>query len=378
MRTFQLKDGEDTLTLDDMGSVWLADATIGNWTTNGQNQIVIARTAGGESAIDVGWLFNSDNHICLEQEGKTVFDFNGDEPTQPGFRVDSAVLFVKPDSERPFEISIRPAWDLTDQHGLAMTVNGKTSTIDGVISDRNSAFRFHFVDKLEVIEKFTLTFKGEWRNEPSGEDPGSVIYEYDIADSTTKGQFKLPNKLVIDNNSHVLAYNYDKNGRTRSIQLVGQFAFNQFELSYAIERKSSAEGQSTTLKFDVDVTGATSSGKLTFALKNQNGEVSSTTLTIAGTYSAKFKNGFLTMAFGFHQQTVGGTVTTRELVFGGQLEHVGGATFSWEFTMASGLASISVAADQIQLGEVTASTAVTIKMKGGQVQGVQALLGISF
>jgi hypothetical protein len=291
--------------------------------------------------------------------------------------VDSAVLFIKPDSDRPFEFSIRPQWALTQSHDLAVTVNGKQSVIGGVISDRNSAFRFNFVDKLEVIEKFSLLFKGEWRQDAASGDPARLVYEYDIADCP-KGRFELPNKLSIDNNSNVLAYSYKKEGRTRSVQLVGQFQYNNFELSYGIERKSSAEGRSTTLKFAVDVTGATSDGKVTFELKKQDGLSSGTTLAIDGNYSARFDDGTLTLAFGFRQQTAAGTVAVRELTFGGQLQQKGGTAFTWELAMGGGVTNIAIAANQIRLGPVTADTKVKVAIQGGSVQGVQMLLGLSF
>jgi len=384
MATFTLKDGSDTLTLDDAGAVARAGAPIGRWTVNAGNQIVINKTAGTPSTIAVGWAFDGNNHLTVSQGGTKAFDFNADGPTLPGFRTDSAVLFVKPNSDQPFEFALRPTWDLSATHDLQMTVNGTTSVIDGVISDRASAFRFRFVDKLDVLETFTLLFKGEWLNEPTGDDPGAVVFSYDIAPEdaahpATKGTFKLPNKLVIDNDFNVLAYTYQKGGRTRSVQLVGQFTLDHLELSYAIERKTAAEGSSTTLKFAVDVTGATSSGNVTFALKKTtNGAVTATTLTMGGAYTARFRNGVLTLGFAFSQQTATGMPAARELTFQGSLVHKGGTTFEWALSVVGGSTTISVAADQIRLGPVTAQSAVKITMQNGQVQAVQALLGVSF
>lgn len=383
MARFNLKDGADTLELDDNGLVSKAGAAIGTWSANAANQIVINKTAGGQTAIAVDWAFDRNNHLTVSQSATQIFDFNADGPILPGIRTENAVLFIKPDSEKTFEFSLRPTWNITATHDLEMTVNGKASVIDGVISDRTGAFRFRFVDKLNVIETFTLLFKGEWHNEPTGDNPGAVVFTYDIApvDAThalTKGTFALPNALVVDNNFNVLSYNYQKEGRTKSIQLVGQFSLNNFELSYAIERKSSSEGQSTTLRFEVDVTGATSAGRVTFALKKTSGAVTSTTFAIGGAYSAKFKDGVLTIGFSFQQQTVAGTTTSRALTFTGSLVHKGGTTFDWELVLAGGKTTISIAADQIRLGPVTASSAVTVTLQGGDVRAVQALLGFSF
>jgi hypothetical protein len=356
-----------------------AGAAFGTWNTNGSNQIVVTKTAGGTTTLDVDWRFDDDNHLCIDQGGAQVFDINGDGATKPEFRVDRAELFIKPVDTSPFEFSLHPTWDLTEQHDLKMVVNGKSSTIDGVINDRNSAFRFRFVDKLDPIETFTLLFRGAWKNSPDPEHPAGVVYEYEIAGAAAPGVFTLPNKLVVDNNSLVLAYNYDKDGRTQSIQLVGQFSFNNFELNFGIERKTAAEGTSTTLKFDVDVKGKSADGKIIFALKRTDtGATTTTELSIGGAFTARFKNGVLTVGLAFSQRTINGTIASRELMFTGKLVHKGGAEFTWELKAANGSTTITIAANQIKLGAVTASTMITLKMKGGELKGVRAMFGVSF
>jgi hypothetical protein len=379
MRTFNLMDGTVKLTLDEAGTVTKAGAAFGAWTTNAKNQIVVTKAGGGDTLLDVDWRFDANNHLCIDQAGARVFDLNGDGASKPGFRLARAVLFVKPVDDSPFEFSLRPEWALTPQHDLQMTVNGKASIIDGVINDRNSAFRFRFVDKLDVIETFTLIFEGAWKNSPDPATPAAVIYEFAIDGSATPGIFTLPNALVVDNSSMALAYNYDKDGRTQSIQLVGQFSFNNFELNYAIERKTAAEGTSTTLRFDVDVKGKSADGKVVFALKRTDtGAVTTTELAVGGAFTARFKSGVLTVGLAFAQRTINGTVASRELMFTGKLVHKGGTEFIWELKSANGLTSISIAATQIKLGAVTASTQVTIKMKGGETKGVRAMFGVSF
>jgi hypothetical protein len=379
MRTFDLMSGTGTLTLNDAGQVTRAGAAFGTWSTNDKNQIVVSETGGGTAAIDVEWRFDGQNHLCIDQGGALAFDVNGDNTSKPELRLDRAVLFVKPVESAGFEFSLHPTWDLTATHDLAMTVNGKTSTIDGVINDRNSAFRFRFVDKMEVIETFSLAFKGVWRNSPDPAQPAGVIYEYEIDGSAAPGVFALPNQLVVDNNTLVLAYNYDKDGRTQSTQLVGNFSLDVFELNFTIERKSAAEGTSTTLKFDVDVKGQSVDGKVTFALKRTDtGAVTTTELAIGGKFTARFKSGVLTIGLLFSQRTIGGTVASKELMFTGTLVHRGGTTFMWELKAGTGSTAITIAADHVQLGAVAASTKVTLQTSGGETKAVQALFGISF
>jgi hypothetical protein len=379
MRTFELKRGADTLTLDDGGQVTKAEEAFGTWRTNEKNQIVVSETGGASTAIDVDWTFDANNHLCIGHGGKKVFDVNGDMASTPQFRLDRAVLVVKPVDTAPFEFSIRPTWALSPTHDLVMTVNGKSSTIDGVINDRNSAFRFRFVDKLEVIETFSLFFKGVWQQSPDPERPAGVEYVYEIDGSPAPGVFKLPNQLVVDNNSLVLAYKYDKAGRTQSTQLVGNFSLDTFELSFAIERKTAADGASTTLRFAVDVKGQSSDGRIIFALKRTDtGAVTATELTLGGKYTARFRNGVLTIGLSFSQKTMTGAAVSRELTLSGELVHKGGTTFAWELKAAQGSTSIAIAADQIQLGPATAGAKVKLTMNGGDVQAVQVLFGISF
>jgi len=205
------------------------------------------------------------------------------------------------------------------------------------------------------------------------------VYEYEIAGSPKPGAFVLPNQLVVDNNSMVLAYNYDKDGRTQSIQLVGQFSFNNFELSCGIERKSAGDGISTMLRFAVDVKGKSADGKIIFALKRtDNGAVTTTELAIGGAFTCRFKNGVLTIGLSFSQRTINGTVASREVTFTGKLVHKGGTEFSWELKAANGSTSIAIAASQIKLGSVTASTQVQVSMKGGEMKAVRAMFGVSF
>src|SRR5262245_4049731 len=124
MRTFELKRGTDTLTLDDTGGVKNGATNLGKWITNAKNQILVTEAGGATAALDVVWKFDGDNHLLIQQDGKTVFDVNGDKGTKPGLRLDLAILLVKPDDTGSFEFALRPSWDLSANHDLIMTNNG--------------------------------------------------------------------------------------------------------------------------------------------------------------------------------------------------------------------------------------------------------------
>jgi hypothetical protein len=380
MRTFSLKDGAQLWMLDDAGSVSAGDKPAGKWGVNTAGQIVIRKAVGGESALDVEWYFDHSNHLCLGQGGAQVFDFHELGPAMPDLHVERALLVVKPDRDKPFQFSLKPAWRLNAGHDLEMTMGARSSTIDGFISDPRSAFRFNFVDKLEPLESYSFLFEGEWHNEPTGEDPGRVVYEYAIEGAAESGKFELPNRLAVNPDTHFLAYSYDKKGRTRSVQLVGQFSFSHGELTYTIERKESRDGNSTTLRFDATVGGHVGSdgvGEISFALLRKSGSASGSALTIASKYTGRFRNGTLVLGFSFSQQTMTGTGAVREFVFSGELQHTDSLSFAWAVAGGGGATSISIAASNLRLGAVTADTQVTVKLRDGSIQAVQAFVGFT-
>jgi hypothetical protein len=149
-------------------------------------------------------------------------------------------------------------------------------------------------------------------------------------------------------------------------------------MSYAIERKSAADGATTTLKFEINVKGSTHDGKLVFELKKKSGAAPETTLTVGGNYTARFKSGVLTVAFGFKQKTMATIPTTRELTFSGSLVETSGATFVWSFQMGSGKTEIMLGASDVMLGPVKVDSKVVITRQNGQTAAVTALLGFSF
>lgn len=136
---------------------------------------------------------------------------------------------------------------------------------------------------------------------------------------------------------------------------------------------------STTLKFDVDIKGATADGKIAFVLKNtKTGSTTTSELLLGGKFTQRFKNGVLTIGLAFSQRAINGTVAARELTFTGKLVHKGGTQFAWELKAANGSTSIAIAASQIKLGQATASSVMTLKMRNGETQAVKVLFGVSF
>jgi hypothetical protein len=376
MSTFQLKDGSDLLELDHQGFVSMGGARIGTWSTNNGSQVVVAKTSGGESALDVDWLFDEDNHLSIEAGGEKKFDFHSDAGVRPLYRTVNSVLFVKPDRNGPFEFALRPRWALTPSHDLEMTVKGKRSVIDGFVFDDRSRFRYHFFNKGNLAEESILGFRGEWLNESGGENPGQVIFEYDLESPGAKDRFVLPVAVVVDRVLNLLSYTYDKAGQTFSVQLVGRFAFDNLELRYEIERARETDGKRTTLKFGAVITSAKAAGSLDFALVKKSGAVSSTILSITGNFTARFQGGVLNLGFRFQQERIGATLTNT-FFFGGSIVHRAGV-FKWEIRMSGKSMIIGISAQQIKLGDARIDPALNVTLENGKVVGLRALLGVSF
>jgi hypothetical protein len=144
MASFQLKQGGTTFDCDPFGKVSVSGSAAGTWTTNKQNQIEITRPDGTTVANDVGWQFDSDNHLVLFSGGEQIFDFHEVPGNRPLCGTVNAVLMVRPDRSNAFTFQLRGDWSLDDGHDLNFTVNGVKSVIDGFIDDPRGRFMYHF------------------------------------------------------------------------------------------------------------------------------------------------------------------------------------------------------------------------------------------
>lgn len=162
MPTFQLKQDSSTFDLDISGGVQQAGANFGTWSTDKSNKIIITKLDSTKLSLDVGWKFNTDNHLVLQSSGTDVFDFCAQGDIVPFFKTVNAVLQVFPDQNNAFTFNLAGEWDLDSNHNLTFTPTGGTaSTIDGFVQDPRGRFMYHFFDKDDLTRGSILGFVGQ-------------------------------------------------------------------------------------------------------------------------------------------------------------------------------------------------------------------------
>jgi hypothetical protein len=97
------------------------------------------------------WEFNSDNQLVVSAAGKK-FNFTEVPANVPRYETQDAVLLVKPNKDQAFSFELRGDWALSESHDLSITINGKTSVIDGFVNDPRSRFMFHFSNKKNLLQ----------------------------------------------------------------------------------------------------------------------------------------------------------------------------------------------------------------------------------
>ena len=235
MATFQLKKGNDTFDLDTGGTVSKAGVSIGTWSTNDTNQVVISKPDGAVP-IDVMWQFNADNHLVLQLNDADAFDFSAATSPQPFFKTENAVLHVRPDKNKSFEFTIKGEWDLDARHNLTLTVNGVKSVLDGFIQDPRGRFMYHVFDKRDLTRESVLGFVGSWESLTTSDGVPKLKFTYQRADQTTD-VFELPAAVTVNRTTNQFMYEYDKGGQTRRLQFVGELRINEnFEITYVVDR----------------------------------------------------------------------------------------------------------------------------------------------
>jgi hypothetical protein len=378
MATFQLKKGNDTFDLDTGGTVSKAGVSIGTWSTNDANQVVISKP-DGTVPIDVAWQFNADNHLVLQLNGADAFDFSAATSPQPFFKTENAVLLVRPDKNKSFEFTIKGEWDLDARHNLTLTVNGVKSVLDGFIQDPRGRFMYHVFDKRDLTRESVLGFVGSWESLTTSDGVPKLKFTYRRADQTTD-VFELPAAVTVNRTTNQFMYEYDKGGQTRRLQFVGELRINEnFEITYVVDRQVSSSGQqqvaSTTFKFAAVFHRNDFTGELQLAIKKLDGS-GGTTVTIGGNFTAMLGQAQLVAGFSFSQMRNGAIVSTT-VGFNGRLVLKDNGEITWDFERNATAMSINVNV-HLQVGDARVDSRLNLESAGGKIVGVRFLLGVAF
>jgi hypothetical protein len=382
MASFQLKQGADTFDCDPFGQVTRNGAAAGTWSTSNDNKITIKKTDGTQSAFAVTWQFNSDNHLCLSSEGNQIFDFY-DVGNRPLCGTRNAVLLVRPDRNNPFTFELRGEWDLDDQHNLNITINGTKSAINGFIDDPRGRFMYHFRNLKDITQESILGFVGSWKPNAAAQAQGQLVMDFIYTrEDGSQDTFTLPKSMIINRVNNQLMYEYDKNNEAFNVQIAGFLKISpDFEISYTIDRQVSGTGaeqvKSTTFTVAAVFTRPNLSGDLQLAIKREDGTAGSTTINIAGNFTAMLGANQLQVGFSFSQIRAGNRVDTT-LGFSGTLKIANNGQIQWTFEKNAQQLSVVISAADIRLGSARVDARLNLTTQSGQLVGVYGLFGVSF
>src|SRR5262249_17891235 len=380
MAAFRLTKGADTFDCGIDGTVTKAGAPAGSWSTNQSNQIVVTPPGGTQNPIDVVWKFNQDNQLCLFSGTNQVFDFHQNGANQPFYQLsDKAVLQVFPDQVGNFSFNLFGTFQMAANHDLSLTLNGQTSIIDGYVEDEQSRFVYYFFDK-KLPFSFNIVFVGKWNSQVNQQGVLTTSFQYVQPDGSTN-TFSLPGEVSTDRSINQFVYQYDKNGHSRRIIFMGILNVSpNFQLKYTLDRQTDDSGAeqvaSTTFTISTVFKSKDFSGDAEFVVKKTDGTTGTTTIGIKGSFTAALGNTQLMVGYGFTMVRGQDTVTST-FFFNGSLAIKDNAKIQWQFQANAQSFTISIAAQDIQIGKARADARLNITGQGGNV-GVYALFGVAF
>jgi hypothetical protein len=380
MHTFSLKAGTDTFVLDTEGAVFSDGSHFGNWKTTSENRVLLTPTLGEEFPIEVEWLFNDDNQLCLLQDGHIVFNFFTSSD-HPRLFTRNAVLHVRPARAKPFEFELRGEWNMTESHDLEFVIDGRKSVIHGYVESLESRFNYFFFDRSNPLKGGTLGFVGKWDVAADADGIPRMSFTYSREDGSTD-VFSLPEAATIDTAINQFVYQYEKAGQAHRVVLVGRLRINpDFTISYAIDRQQSGSGAETVsaTSFTLEAAFGNSSfqGNLALVLKKTDGSAGAHSLVIGGNFTGVLGASQLQVGFNYIQ-VHDGQQLQETFGFNGNLALGGGGKVFWNFNVSSTVTTIELGASDITLGSAKADARLNLTAQDGTVVGVSIMFGIAF
>jgi hypothetical protein len=155
---------------------------------------------------------------------------------------------------------------------------------------------------------------------------------------------------------------------------------SNFQLKYTLDRQTDDSGAeqvaSTTFTISTVFKSKDFSGDAEFVVKKTDGTTGTTTIGIKGNFTAALGNTQLMVGYGFTMVRGQDTVTST-FFFNGSLAIKDNARIQWQFQANAQSFTISIAAQDIQIGKARADARLNITGQGGNV-GVYALFGVAF
>ena len=390
MAGFQLtKDGQ-TFDMDISGSASKAGTKIGTWTTSGDddNKIVIKPTSGAQITFDVVWKFNDSNQLTIRSGDKEVYNLH--QPgIRPGYDVADNVFKVKPDKSKPFGFDLNGDWAINEAHDLTVTFAGVKSVVDGFVEDDRSRFVYHFFTKTGDQILSRLIFAGKWDHQVNDGDPlmhfrGSRATKVNGQAATKEFVLALPGKVMFDKTINQLVYDYDKKGFTHRLQFAGQLNISsKFVITYKLDAFKSGNKQlvaSTTIEIHAVYNTPKFGLDLQLTIMKNNGQPG-TTLIIGGHFVKDLGGAKLKVAFSYtFSKSPGQSASAQTINLSGSLKPKDNGELTWEFTAntVTRVMTVSFAATDFRLGDVTGNVKLDFKTESGKLVGVHMLFGFAF
>jgi hypothetical protein len=386
MGNFTVTSGADTFNLDTAGKVIRNGSPAGSWTTSKQNQITITKPGGTTVSVNAVWQFNAQNQLTVRPAGQAAaFSFASEAGIRNSYTTVNAVLQVMPDKSGDFQFALHGDWGLDANHNLQFTVGGVQSAINGFVSDPIGRFIYHFADKQSPLRTNVLGFVGTWDiprdayNQPVKSGDAVLVFRFAKEDGSP-ASFQLPQSATINRGTNQLAYTYQKDNKTLSINFQGTLMIDpDFQVTYIFNRQVSSDGSqmvgSTTIGLDAMLSKPDFSGDLQLSLTKPDG-TAGTTLTIGGKFAGTLGKTKLLAGFSF-QQTFGSSGTiSRTAAFDGSLSFTGGEV-QWTFQLTGQTVTLALNVD-VKLGPANMDSRLNLTLDDGQVSGITFLLGVSF
>ena len=314
MRNFALQVAGQQLHFDTHGDVQdTAHNVLGRWTT-AANRIVFTPTGGAAQNVDVDWAFNELNQLTISQGGVLVFTLVNTHDGLVGYHLEKNVLFVDPDGDLDFVFQLNCLYGLNSDGNLIVSINGKTSVLDGFIEDTKSRLRFRFDDKDMPSFPSSLVFSGAWERLTDPALANEIRLHFVLDDKKLElaaSPLNLPAQVQVSRaRNHLEMVYQSKSHGERRLQFQGGLQIKPgFTLSFRIDdvkdgglRRSVIEVQTT---FDMDV----GSGFLSLRVGKNVGGTPGQTIELGGSFKPTLKNGTLSLDFNYRKDSAGGQAT---------------------------------------------------------------------
>ena len=314
MRTFALMVSGQQLNFDTDGDVKDSALNVtGRWSTQA-NRILYKPSGGAAQPLDVEWSFNELNQLTISQDGAVVFTLVNTPDGLVGYHLEKNILVVDPDGDLDFTFQLHCLYGLDGDGNLLVSINGKTSVIDGVIEDTKSRFRFRFDDKDAPSFPSSLVFSGSWERIADPALANEIRLHFVLDDKQLEladHPLNLPAQVQVSRaRNHLEMVYLSKSGGERRLQFQGSLEIKPgFTLAFRIDdvkdggvRRSVIEVQTT---FDLDI----GTGFLSLRVGKNVGGTPGQTIELGGSIKSTLKNGTLTLDFRYRKDSAGGQST---------------------------------------------------------------------